>query len=589
MNAKQNIGPRERFRGWIDAPLVELAPEMRRLARTQQLGAVMVALLTIVWIPILAVLGEYFSAMVISCTLGLAVGSALLLSRRGRPILSGRLMMTSLSIGLLYSIAMLGGVSRAGAGWIVIIPMSAIFYLPIAERHWWAIFAGFGISGIWVLEGMGWVPESSLNAQAASFLDVISLLLLVTTIAMGLWVRGRSWREVNETLEATNQTLHQEVAVRQRAEEEARDAVAARTGFLATISHEIRTPLNGVLGITEVLLDTSLDEEQRELAETVKSSGKMLRTLLDDVLDYSKIDAGRVDLESIALSLPNLASGVAESWRKLAADKGLELGVELGAGVPEWVFGDPVRLQQVLNNLVSNALKFTKSGHITVQLARTGERLYIRVQDTGVGMDAEAQKRIFQAFRQADSSVTRNYGGTGLGLAISRSLALAMDGELRVESTPGQGSVFTLELPVRIAEAPSVADQLPMETLDLSGVRILVAEDNVVNQVVVSRLLERLGVQVTLAADGQACLDAWEGSNVDLVLMDCQMPGMDGYQATERLRKIGVRTPIIALTANNMPGDRVRSLQAGMDDHLGKPIQPDALNACLQRWLRPSA
>lgn len=589
MNDSSAIGLRARLHEWVDAPLGGLSPDLKELARTQQLGAVIIFSLTVIWVPILFAMGRAPLATVVLVTLLVAIGSALLVSRRGKPLLSGRIMMGSLSVGLLYTIAALGGVSHSGAGWVVMIPMSALFYLPVKDSPLWTVLAGLGIGVIWVAEGQGWVPASTLDLQSGRLLDLFSLQMLVGTIAAGLAVRRQAWVRMNSALQSTNDTLQKEIAVRQRAEEEARDAVAARTGFLATISHEIRTPLNGVLGITEVLLDTSLDEEQRELAETVKSSGKMLRTLLDDVLDYSKIDAGRVDLESIALSLPNLASGVAESWRKLAADKGLELGVELGAGVPEWVFGDPVRLQQVLNNLVSNALKFTKSGHITVQLARTGERLYIRVQDTGVGMDAEAQKRIFQAFRQADSSVTRNYGGTGLGLAISRSLALAMDGELRVESTPGQGSVFTLELPVRIAEAPSVADQLPMETLDLSGVHILVAEDNVVNQVVVSRLLERLGVQVTLAADGQACLDAWEGAKADLVLMDCQMPGMDGYQATERLRKRGVRAPIIALTANNMPGDRVRSLQAGMDDHLGKPIQPDALNACLQRWLRPSA
>jgi signal transduction histidine kinase len=562
---------------------------MKELARTQQLGALIIFTLTVIWVPILFAMGRAALASVVLLTLLVAIGSAVFVSRRGKPMLSGRIMMASLSVGLLYTIAGLGGIGHAGAGWVVMIPMSALFYLPVKDSPLWTVFAGLGIGVIWVGEVQGWVPASTLDPQSARLLDLFSLQMLVGTIAAGLSVRRQAWVRVNSALQSTNDTLQKEIAVRQRAEEEARDAVAARTGFLATISHEIRTPLNGVLGITEVLLDTSLDEEQRELAETVKSSGKMLRTLLDDVLDYSKIDAGRVDLESIALSLPNLANGVAENWKKLAADKGLELGVELGAGVPEWIYGDPVRLQQVLNNLVSNALKFTKAGHISVQLTREGERLHLRVQDTGVGMDAEAQKRIFQAFRQADSSVTRNYGGTGLGLAISRSLALAMDGELRVSSTPGQGSVFTLELPIREAEAPSVADQLPLETLDLSGVRILVAEDNVVNQVVVSRLLERLGVQVTLAADGQACLDAWEGSNVDLVLMDCQMPGMDGYQATERLRKIGVRTPIIALTANNMPGDRVRSLQAGMDDHLGKPIQPDALNACLQRWLRPSA
>lgn len=589
VNAKHSISAAARIQVWMDAPLQGLSPELRQLARNQQLGGVVGAPLTGVWVPILALMGQYVSAAAVFLVVVVSMGSALGLSRRARPLLAGRLMMTTLSLGLLYCITLLGGLSSAGAGWVVLIPMCALFYLPVSRGHWWAIAAGLVVVGVWLLEGTGWVPTNTLSPQAAGVLDLISLILLVGTIALGLWVLGKSWREMNETLETTNQSLKKEVDVRQLAEEEARDAVAARTGFLATISHEIRTPLNGVLGITEVLLDTELDEEQRELAETVKSSGKMLRTLLDDVLDYSKIDAGRVDLESIPISLPRLASTLAETWGKLAVDKGIKLGVEFGAGVPEWVYGDPVRLQQVLNNLVSNALKFTKSGHITLQLSQAEERLQLRVRDTGVGMDAQAHKRIFQAFRQADSSVTRNYGGTGLGLAISRSLAHAMDGSLTVESAPGRGSTFTLDLPLRVAEAPSVDEHVNLEALDLSGVRILVAEDNLVNQVVVSRLLERLGVEVTLAANGQACLDAWESTNADLVLMDCQMPGMDGYQATQRLRELGVRTPIIALTANNMPGDRVRSIQAGMDDHLGKPIQPEALSACLQRWLSPAA
>jgi CheY-like chemotaxis protein len=296
-----------------------------------------------------------------------------------------------------------------------------------------------------------------------------------------------------------------------------------------------------------------------------------------------------VDLERIALSLPSLLERVSKSWGKLARDKGIDLDVELASGVPEWIYGDPVRLEQVLNNLVSNAFKFTWSGQIRLQVQVEQGRLQVRVRDTGVGMSEKAQKHIFQAFRQADSSVNRHYGGTGMGLAISRSLALAMDGDLCVVSTLGQGSVFTLDLPMEVAEPPRITEPLLQEVLNLSGVRILVAEDNAVNQVVVTRFLERLGAEVTVAADGQACLDAWERVGPDLVLMDCHMPIMNGYQAAVVLRERGVCTPIIALTANNMPGDRVRSLQSGMDDHLGKPIQPDALSACLQRWLRPKA
>ncbi|MFT5584714.1 MAG: signal transduction histidine kinase [Cognaticolwellia sp.] len=581
------MGFRTRLHAWVDAPLEGLSQELRELARTQQLGALIMFSIMLVWVPILFVMDQVLLSIVVGTTLVIVVGAAGLLSRRGKPLVAGKIMMASLSIDLLYTIGAWGGVGESGAGWVVMIPMSALFYLPVRESAVWTLIAGLGVGGLWFMEGQGLIPESALDSDWTGFLDLFSLLMMVATITAALSVRSRAWVRVNQDLHDTNETLQKEIGVRQRAEEEARDAVAARTGFLATISHEIRTPLNGVLGITEVLLDTSLDEEQRELAETVKSSGKLLRTLLDDVLDYSKIDAGRVGLEHIALSLPGLLGRVSETWRTLAKEKGLELVVECPPGAPEWIFGDPVRLQQVLNNLVSNALKFTRSGHIALELLFAHGRMQIHVRDTGVGMSEQAQKCIFQPFRQADPSVARHYGGTGLGLAISRSLAQAMDGELRVVSTLGQGSVFTLDLPIQVAEVPSVTEKFTLEVLDLSGVRILVAEDNAVNQMVITRLLERLGVEVTVASNGQACLDAWESAASDLVLMDCQMPGMDGYQATERLREQGVRVPIIALTANNMPGDRVRSLQAGMNDHLGKPIHLDALNDCLRRWLGP--
>jgi signal transduction histidine kinase/CheY-like chemotaxis protein len=578
-----------RLSAWVEEPLGRLSPELRELARAQQVGALIISLIILVWVPVLFAMGHVLVSIVVGVSLLPAVGAAGFLSRRGKPLVAGQIMLASVSICLLYAIGVSGGVGESGAGWIVIIPMSALFYLPIQQTGRWTLIAGLGAVLIWLMEGQGWIPAKLVDDESTRVLDLFSLLMLVATIAGGFFVYRRAWVQVNGALQTSNEELQKEVQVRQRAEKEAKNAVTARTAFLATISHEIRTPLNGVLGITEVLLDTDLDQEQRELAVMVESSGKLLRALLNDVLDYSKIDAGRVDLERIALSLPSLLERVSKSWGKLARDKGINLDVELASGVPEWIYGDPVRLEQVLNNLVSNAFKFTWSGQIRLQVQVEQGRLQVRVRDTGVGMSEKAQKHIFQAFRQADSSVNRHYGGTGMGLAISRSLALAMDGDLCVVSTLGQGSVFTLDLPMEVAEPSRITEPLLHEVLNLSGVRILVAEDNAVNQVVVTRFLERLGAEVTVAANGQSCLDAWERVGPDLVLMDCHMPIMNGYQAAVVLRERGVCTPIIALTANNMPGDRVRSLQSGMDDHLGKPIQPDALSACLQRWLRPKA
>ena len=579
----------KRFSTWVEAPLGKLSPELRELARSQQVGALVIFVMLMIWVPLLFAMGRTLMGIVMGISFLIAVGSALFLSRRGKPLVAGQLMLTSLSICLLYIIGASGGMGESSAGWIVMIPMIALFYLPVQDAGRWTLIACLGTVVIWLMEGQGWISAKALDDESTRVLNLLSLLMLVGATAGMLFMRRRAWLQVNVVLRTTNEELQKEVQVRQRAEEDAKNAVTARTAFLATISHEIRTPLNGVLGITEVLLDTDLDPEQRELAVMVESSGKLLRALLNDVLDYSKIDAGRVDLERIALSLPNLLGRVSKSWGKLARDKGIDLDLELGSDVPEWIFGDPMRLEQMLNNLVSNAFKFTWSGEIRLQVQVEQGRLQIGVRDTGVGMSEKAQKHIFQAFRQADSSVNRHYGGTGMGLAISRSLALAMDGDLRVVSALGQGSVFTLDLPIEVAEPPCIAEPPPQEVLDLRGVRILVVEDNLVNQVVVTRFLERLGAEVTVVPDGQACLDAWERVGPDLVLTDCHMPIMNGYQATAVLRNRGVCTPIIALTANNMPGDRVRSIQAGMDDHLGKPIQVGALNACLQRWLRPRA
>lgn len=400
-----------RFSTWVEAPLGKLSPDLQELARSQQAGALIIFVMFMIWVPLLFAIGHALSGIVVGVSLLTAVGAAVFLSRRGKPLVAGQIMLTSLSICLLYIIGASGGVSQSGAGWIVMIPMSALFYLPLQHAGGWTLIAGLGAVVIWLMEGQGWISANALDDGSTRALNLFSLLMMVATTAGTLFICRRAWVQVNVVLRTTNEELQNEVQVRQRAEEEAKNAVSARTAFLATISHEIRTPLNGVLGITEVLLDTDLDPEQRELAGMVESSGKLLRGLLNDVLDYSKIDAGRVDLERIALSLPSLLGRVSKSWGKLARDKGIDLDAELGPGVPEWIFGDPMRLEQVLNNLVSNAFKFTSSGQITLQVQVEQRRLQVRVRDTGVGMSEKAQKHIFQAYRQADSSVNRHYGG----------------------------------------------------------------------------------------------------------------------------------------------------------------------------------
>ena len=416
---------------------------------------------------------------------------------------------------------------------------------------------------------LGWMDSVVLEIGAVCYVAIIGLVV--------------------STLDREKSALQRSALALQEAVEAAEAGNRAKSAFLATVSHEIRTPLNGVLGMVQAMQRNPLPSEQRERLQLIGQSGDSLLTILNDILDFSKIEAGKLELEDAPFDLAALARGAQETFGPLADAKGLRLALEVDRQAQGFFRGDANRIRQVLHNLISNAVKFTEAGSIDVRVGLTEAGVRFSVTDTGIGMGSGEIEQLFDKFVQADSSTTRRFGGTGLGLSICRELCRAMGGEITAMNEPGGGSRFTVDLPLALAGSavPETA-QAPMQTPDFSErpLRVLAAEDNRVNQIVLRTLLGQAGIAPVIVGNGEEAVAAWEGAEWDLILMDLQMPILDGSGATRQIRRREAETgrpatPIIALTANAMSHQVETYFAAGMNGFVAKPISVPLLFAAI--------
>ncbi len=391
-----------------------------------------------------------------------------------------------------------------------------------------------------------------------------------------------------------------------KAKKAAEAAAEAKALFLANMSHEIRTPMNGIIGMVDILKNTPLTKEQKEYLSIIESSGENLLTIINDILDYSKIEAGRIELEKIPFQLSRELKNVIQMLKVMADKKNLYLKLDIKEGVPDYLMGDPVRLKQIIINLMNNAIKFTDKGGVTLSVEKQemhdgkSVNLLFKVADTGIGISEEGRQKLFQSFSQVDKSTTRKYGGTGLGLAISKNLSHLMGGSIGVDSVEGHGSTFWFTVVLDITsksefENSNAADNLKAaekRALRNRKLNILLAEDNKINQKVASVILNNMGYEVDIADNGKLAVEKFKEKDYDLVFMDIQMPVMDGMEATKQIRNIEEnehrvkKIPIIAMTANTMEGDREKYLQIGMNDYVSKPFKGDELIKIFNKYFK---
>ena len=518
---------------------------------------------TTAFVP-LNLFSRMWGQLALTLVMFVAAGVMLLLLRRSvRLIVVSQATLATLTFAFNASALMQTPPDVSNLLTLVLVPVMAN-YLLVEHSVFWVLAAS--VSGcLTVLLGAAGVtvpivdPEPTTSAQ-----------FNIAVVVMVSWVLTRRFDQL-----------------RRNSLERMRQADRAKTIFLATVGHEIRTPMNGVLGMTEVMLQEPQTPQQRQQLEVIQRSGRGLVVLINDLLDLTRLEARKLEVKNDPFDLDAVIKDLEVLSRGHASAKNLSLVLERSSGLPAIMRGDGLRLTQVLNNLVNNAIKFTDAGEVRISVKGAAGKVLFEVVDTGIGIEPEVGRRLFRPFEQADGSSTRRHGGTGLGLAISSQLVQLMGGRLEVKSTPGRGSTFSFSLPCVAAKLDAVADRSPV--FEPRSRRVLVVDDNPINLRVASSLVEKAGFVSLPATSGRQALELMDSGDVALVLMDCHMPEMDGFEATERIRAkpSGEQLPIVALTASATPDDVAACRRAGMNEVLAKPIHLETLREVLGRLLGP--
>ena len=573
------------YNGGVDPETLDAVTLRRR--RTVALAASMMFPVALLLTLSNVYVGAYYDAIVVGTASSFALMIVYLLFRQVSTDMAANLAV-GLFFGVITAIVIRTGLTGISWIWYIGVPLAAsltngrkvgvIWTLVCITTAWL-----FALGHFWEIPWQGTLARPYIQVT----IELTLLLATVLVISQGFLT---AQEDAELALKGSLQQLRDEVAQRRIAESEAREAELAKSRFLTTMSHEIRTPMNGVLGATQLMSDTELTSEQRELLGTVQSSGEMLLDLINDVLDISKIDSGKLTLEQVSVHVDGLIGRLIAPMQMLIRDQPVKLDYEIDPDLPEWIVTDPTRLRQIVFNLVGNAVKFTANGSIQVRLIRLGDEFVIEVQDTGIGISPEAQERLFEPFVQADESTSRNYGGTGLGLSIVLKIVELFEGHVSLQSVPEHGSTFIVKLPLVAADAGAHDDNLRPDFSMLSKtIRVLLVDDNDINRMVARRMLEKLGHEVIEAHDGEEAVVKAQTELVNLILMDLQMPVMDGLQAATAIRQgsgINNSTPIIGLTANVGIEDKNAVLEAGMNAHLAKPIRVEVLKESIASHVR---